>query len=227
MRKEIASRMRYSLDTVAHVTSVIEVDMTNVVRVRKQVAREAEANGSVRPTYLAFVAQAVIEMLGQHPWINGEIRGEKIVTRDFVNLGIAVELAGGTGLIVPVIRNAERLNVLGLAAAIADAADRARTKKLTAYDVTGATFTITNPGGYGTSHGTPIVNHPQAAILGMYSLVKRLRILDAPDGGELIASRSVMNVSLSYDHRLIDGAYAGRFLRDLRARLESWDVPET
>jgi pyruvate dehydrogenase E2 component (dihydrolipoamide acetyltransferase) len=223
MRKEIASRMRHSLDTVAHVTSVIEVDMTNVVAARARLKRELQSTGGAAPTYLAYVAQAVIETLGQYPWINGEIRGDAVVTRDFVNLGIAVELAGGTGLIVPSIKHAERLNVLGLASAISDIAERARTKKLTADDVQGATFTITNPGGYGTSHGTPIVNHPQVAILGMYSLVKRPRIVEDELGHDVIAIRSAMNVSLSYDHRLIDGALAGRFLRDLRLRLEAWD----
>jgi pyruvate/2-oxoglutarate dehydrogenase complex dihydrolipoamide acyltransferase (E2) component len=126
---------------------------------------------------------------------------------------------------VPSIKHAERLNVLGLAGAIAELADRARNKKLTADDVQGATFTITNPGGYGTSHGTPIVNHPQVAILGMYSLVKRPRVIEDELGRDAIAIRSTMNVSLSYDHRLIDGALAGRFLRDLRARLEAWDEP--
>jgi 2-oxoglutarate dehydrogenase E2 component (dihydrolipoamide succinyltransferase) len=141
-----------------------------------------------------------------------------------VNLGIAVELAGGTGLIVPVIRHAEALTVDGLAARIADLAQRARGKKLTADDVTGATFTITNPGGYGTSHGTPIVNHPQVAILGMYSLVRRPRVVVDADGREALAFRSMMNVSLSYDHRLIDGAMAGRFLRDLRETLETWEA---
>jgi pyruvate dehydrogenase E2 component (dihydrolipoamide acetyltransferase) len=225
MRKEIASRMRYSLDTVAPVTSVIEVDMSTVVSARARLKREAESAGSATPTYLAFVALAVIETLSRYPWINGELRGDSIVTRDFVNLGIAVELAGGTGLIVPSIKHAERLNVLGLAGAIAELADRARNKKLTADDVQGATFTITNPGGYGTSHGTPIVNHPQVAILGMYSLVKRPRVIEDELGRDAIAIRSTMNVSLSYDHRLIDGALAGRFLRDLRARLEAWDEP--
>jgi pyruvate dehydrogenase E2 component (dihydrolipoamide acetyltransferase) len=223
MRKEIASRMRYALDTVAHVTSVTEVDMSTVVAARARLKREAESAGVATPTYLAFIAVAVIETLSEYPWINGEIRGDSIVTRDFVNLGIAVELAGGTGLIVPSIKHAERLNVLGLAGAIADLAERARNKKLTADDVQGATFTITNPGGYGTSHGTPIVNHPQVAILGMYSLVKRPRVVEDELGRDAIAIRSTMNVSLSYDHRLIDGAHAGRFLRDVRGRLEAWD----
>jgi pyruvate dehydrogenase E2 component (dihydrolipoamide acetyltransferase) len=223
MRREIASRMRYALDTVAHVTSVTEVDMSKVVAARARLKREAESAGVATPTYLAFIAVAVIETLIDYPCINGEIRGDSIVTRDFVNLGIAVELAGGTGLIVPSIKHAERLNVLGLAGAIADLAERARNKKLSADDVQGATFTITNPGGYGTSHGTPIVNHPQVAILGMYSLVKRPRVVEDELGRDALAIRSTMNVSLSYDHRLIDGAHAGRFLRDLRGRLEAWD----
>jgi pyruvate dehydrogenase E2 component (dihydrolipoamide acetyltransferase) len=223
MRKGIAEHMRRSLDTSAHVTSSIEVDMTKIASLRQKLKKEwADAYG-VNPTYLAFVARAVVETLKDYPWINGEIRGDSIVTRQFVNLAFAVELADGKGLIVPVIKNAETLNLLGIAKAIADVAKRAREKQLLPDDVQGGTFTITNPGGYGTFHGTPIISQPQAAILGTYAVVKRPWVVEDELGEDAIAIRSIMNLTLTYDHRLVDGALAGRFLRDLRERLESWD----
>jgi pyruvate dehydrogenase E2 component (dihydrolipoyllysine-residue acetyltransferase) len=223
MRKGIAEHMRRSLDTSAHVTSSIEVDMTKIAALRQKLKKEwADAYG-VNPTYLAFVARAVVETLKDYPWINGEIRGDSIVTRQFVNLAFAVELADGKGLIVPVVKNAETLNLLGIAKAIADVARRARDKQLLPDDVQGGTFTITNPGGYGTFHGTPIISQPQAAILGTYAVVKRPWVVEDELGEDAIAIRSIMNLTLTYDHRLVDGALAGRFLRDLRERLESWD----
>jgi 2-oxoglutarate dehydrogenase E2 component (dihydrolipoamide succinyltransferase) len=124
---------------------------------------------------------------------------------------------------VPVIKNVETMNLLGIAKAIADLADRARNKKLMPDDVQGGTFTITNPGGYGTFHGTPVINQPQSGILGTYALVKRPIVAQDADGNDVIAIRPMMNITLTYDHRLVDGAYAGRFLRDLRKRLESWE----
>ena len=222
MRRGIAEHMRRSLDTSAHVTSAIEVDMSKVVAAREALKKEYQAKHGVNPTYLAFVAQAAIETLRDWPWVNGEIRGEKIVTRSFVNLGIAVSLEEGKGLIVPVIRNAQDLNLLGIARAIADIAERARTKKLMPDDVQGGTFTITNPGGYGTFHGTPVISQPQAAILGTYALVKRPWVVQDELGQDVIAIRPLQNITLTYDHRLVDGAYSGGFLRDLRTRLESW-----
>jgi pyruvate/2-oxoglutarate dehydrogenase complex dihydrolipoamide acyltransferase (E2) component len=223
MRKGIAEHMRRSLDTSAHVTSAIEVDMTKIAALRQKLKREwADAYG-VNPTYLAFVARAVVDTLKDYPWINGEIRGDSIVTRNYVNLGFAVELAEGKGLIVPVVRNAEGLNLLGMARAIADVATRAREKQLLPDDVQGGTFTITNPGGYGTFHGTPVISQPQAAILGTYAVVKRPWVVQDEEGQDAIAIRSIMNLTLTYDHRLVDGALAGRFLHDLRERLQSWD----
>ena len=173
MRRGIAEHMRRSLDTSAHVTSAIEVDMSTVVAVREKLKKEYAESYGVNPTYLSFVARATIDTLREYPWINGEIRGESIVTRSYINLGIAVELEDGKGLIVPVIRNAEGLNLLGIARAVVDLAERSRTKKLLPDDVQGGTFTITNPGGYGTFHGTPVISQPQAAILGTYAVVKR------------------------------------------------------
>ena len=173
MRRGIADHMRRSLDTAAHVTSAIEVDMSRIVAAREQLKRDYQAAYGVNPTYLAFIARATVDVLRAHPYVNGELRGESIVTRNFVNLGIAVELKDGKGLIVPVIRNAETMNLLGLAKAIADLAARARDKQLLPDDVQGGTFTITNPGGYGTFHGTPVISQPQSGILGTYALVKR------------------------------------------------------
>jgi 2-oxoglutarate dehydrogenase E2 component (dihydrolipoamide succinyltransferase) len=222
MRRGIAEHMRRSLDTSAHVTSAIEVDMSKVVQIREKLKKEYQSAYGVNPTYLAFIARATAETLREYPWVNGELRGDKIVTRNYVNLGFAVELADGKGLIVPVVKNAETLNLLGMAKAIADVAKRARDKQLAPDDVTGGTFTITNPGGYGTFHGTPVISQPQAGILGTYAIVKRPWVITDENGADAIAIRSMMNLTLTYDHRLVDGAYAGRFLRDLRERLQTW-----
>jgi len=223
MRRGIAEHMRRSLDTAAHVTSAIEVDFSRIVAVRDRLKKEYQSAYGVNPTYLAFVAKASVETLREYPYVNAEMRGDSIVTRNFVNLGIAVELAEGKGLIVPVLRNAEGLNLLGLARGIAEIAAKARNKQLVPDDVQGGTFTITNPGGYGTFHGTPVISQPQSAILGTYALVKRPWVVEDELGQDVIAIRPLMNITLTYDHRLVDGALAGRFLRDLRARLESWE----
>jgi 2-oxoglutarate dehydrogenase E2 component (dihydrolipoamide succinyltransferase) len=223
MRRGIAEHMRRSLDTSAHVTSAIEVDMSNVVAIRKKLKSEYQRSYGVNPTYLSFIARATVETLHDYPWINGELRGDQIVTRNYVNLGFAVELADGKGLIVPVVKHAEGLNLLGMARSVSEIAQRARDKKLLPDDVQGGTFTITNPGGYGTFHGTPVISQPQAAILGTYAVVKRPWVIQDGRGEDAIAIRPIMNLTLTYDHRLVDGALAGRFLRDLRQRLETWD----
>jgi pyruvate dehydrogenase E2 component (dihydrolipoamide acetyltransferase) len=223
MRRGIAEHMRKSLDTSAHVTSAIEVDMSRVVAARNVLKKEYQAAYGVNPTYLSFIARASVQTIANHPYVNGELRGDSIVTRSFVNLGIAVELAEGKGLIVPVLRNAETMNLLGLAKGIVDIANRARNKQLLPDDVQGGTFTITNPGGYGTFHGTPVISQPQSAILGTYALVKRPWVIEDENGNDAIAIKPMMNITLTYDHRLIDGAYAGRFLKELRERLENWD----
>jgi pyruvate/2-oxoglutarate dehydrogenase complex dihydrolipoamide acyltransferase (E2) component len=222
MRRGVMEHMRRSVDTAAHVTSAIEVDLARVVALRAKLKPELAAQ-KVNLTYLAFVARATVDTILDYPWINGELRGQSIVTRPFVNLGIAVALEDGKGLIVPVIRNAQDLNLTGTARSIQDIAERARTKKLLPDDVQGGTFTITNPGSFGTFHGTPIINQPQSAILGTYALVKRPWVVQDELGNDVIAIRPLMNLTLTYDHRLVDGAYAGMFLRDLRDRLQSWD----
>jgi pyruvate dehydrogenase E2 component (dihydrolipoamide acetyltransferase) len=223
MRRGIADHMRRSLDTAAHVTSAIEVDMSRVVAIREKLKPEYQKSYGVNPTYLIFVARAVVETLKNYPWINGEIRGEQIVTRKHINLGFAVELAEGKGLIVPVVKHAEGLNLLGMAQAVTDIAERARNKQLTPDEVQGGTFTITNPGGYGTFHGTPIISQPQSGILGTYALVKRPWVIQDEHGKDVIAIRPIMNITLTYDHRLVDGALAGRFLQELKKNLETWD----
>jgi len=188
------------------------------------VARRAQQKEAFRArgaplTYLAFVARATVATLQEHPVLNASIDGEDLVHHDDVNLGIAVALE--EGLIVPVIGKAQRLSLEGLAAAIADLADRARAKRLTAEDVQGGTFTITNPGQFGTILATPIVNQPQVAILDLEAIVKRPVVVEG-DGGDSIAIRPMVNLCLSFDHRALDGADAARFLGAVKARLEQW-----
>jgi pyruvate dehydrogenase E2 component (dihydrolipoamide acetyltransferase) len=223
MRRGIAEHMRRSLDTSAHVTTVFELDLSKVVAIRKKLKPEYERSYGVNLTYLAFIARATVEAIKNWPWVNAEIRGEQIVIKKYVNLGIAVALEGGHGLIVPVIKNAEGLNLLGLARGIVDIADRARNKKLTPDDVQGGTFTITNPGGWGAIIGTPIISQPQVAILDVEALVKRPVVVQDESGQDVIGIRPMMNLCLSYDHRLVDGAYAAQFMKELRENLETFD----
>ena len=223
MRRGIAEHMRRSLDTSAHVTTVFEIDMSKVVSIRKKLKPEYQESYGVNLTYLAFIARATIEAMKNWPWVNAEVRGEQIVTKKYINLGIAVALEGGQGLIVPVVKNAEGLNLLGIARAIADVAERSRNKKLRPDDVQGGTFTITNPGGWGAIIGTPIISQPQVAILDVEALVKRAVVVQDESGQDVIAIRPMMNLCLSYDHRLVDGAYAAQFMKELRENLETFD----
>jgi len=223
MRKGIAEHMRRSLDTSAHVTTTFEVDLSKVVAIREGLKREYEQRHSVKLTYLAFIARATVDAIGKWPWMNAELRGDSIVVKNYVNLGIAVALEGGKGLIVPVVKNAEDLNLLGMARAIQDVADRARSKKLVPDDVQGGTFTITNPGGYGAIHGTPIISQPQVGILDVEAMVKRPVVIEDEAGKDAIAIRPMMNLCLAYDHRLVDGAYAAQFMRDVKTNLQTWD----
>jgi pyruvate dehydrogenase E2 component (dihydrolipoamide acetyltransferase) len=223
MRKGIAEHMRRSLDTSAHVTTTFEVDMSKVSAIREKLKKEYADKHGVKLTYLPFIARATVDAIGKWPWMNAELRGESIVVKIFVNLGIAVALEGGKGLIVPVVKNAEEKNLLGMARAIIDVAERARTKKLVPDDVQGGTFTITNPGGFGAIHGTPIISQPQVGILDVEAIVKRPVVVEDEAGNDVIAIRPMMNLCLSYDHRLVDGAYAAQFMRDLKATLETWD----
>jgi len=223
MRLGIAEHMRRSLDTAAHATTVFEVDMSRVFDIRTRLKPEYLEKHGVRLTYLSFVARATVEALRNWPWLNGEVRGEEVVTRGFVNLSIAVALDESKGLIVPVIRGAEGLNLLGIARAIQDLSERARAKRLIPDEVQGGTFTITNPGGYGSIIGTPIINQPQVAILDVEALVKRAIVISDDNGADAIAIRPIMNLCLSFDHRLIDGAYAVQFMAEVRANLQNWN----
>jgi 2-oxoglutarate dehydrogenase E2 component (dihydrolipoamide succinyltransferase) len=218
MRRQIAEHMSRSRRTAAHVTTVAEVDMSRVAARRGELKESFAARGAPL-TYLAFVARATVTALQQHPVLNASIDGEDLVHHDDVNLGIAVAL--DDGLIVPVVRQAQRLSLEGIAAAIADVAERARSKRLAPDDVQGGTFTITNPGQFGTVLATPIVNQPQVAILDLEAIVKRAVVVEG-EGGDSIAIRPMVNLCLSFDHRALDGADAARFLGAVKARLEQW-----
>jgi 2-oxoglutarate dehydrogenase E2 component (dihydrolipoamide succinyltransferase) len=216
MRRQIAKHMVESRRTAAHCTTVAEVDFARVA-VRRRELREAMDRRGVHLTYLAFVAQATVAALGRHPILNASIEGEEIVHHEDVNLGIAVALQDG--LIVPVIRRAQRLSLEGMAAAIGDVATRAREKRLQPDEVGGGTFTITNPGQFGTVLATPIINQPQVAILDLEAVVKRPVVIER-DGEDSIAIRPMACLCLSFDHRALDGAEAARFLGGLREELE-------
>ena len=215
MRKKIAEHMVMSIHTSPHVYSAYEVDFGRVEKLRQAKKAEYEALG-VRLTYTGFIAKATVDTIRQFPFSNASIDGDRIIYRRDVNLGIAVALE--TGLIVPVIRNADEKNLLGLSRAINDLADRARSKKLNPDEVQGGTFTITNPGIFGALFGLPIISQPQVAILGVGSIDKRAVVID-----DMIAIRPMCYLTLGYDHRLIDGADAGRFLLALKERLQDFD----
>jgi 2-oxoglutarate dehydrogenase E2 component (dihydrolipoamide succinyltransferase) len=218
MRRAIGEHMLRSRRTAAHVTTFAEVDMSRVVARRAALKEQFAARG-VPLTYLAFVARASVAALQEHPVLNAAIDGEDLVYHDDVNLGIAVAL--DDGLIVPVIPKSQRLSLEGIAAAIGDLSERARAKQLTSEDVQGGTFTITNPGQFGTTLATPIVNQPQVAILDLEAVVKRAVVIDG-DEGDSIAIRPMVNLCLSFDHRALDGADAARFLGAVKTRLEQW-----
>jgi 2-oxoglutarate dehydrogenase E2 component (dihydrolipoamide succinyltransferase) len=216
MRRKIAEHMILSRRTSAHVHSVFEVDFTRVLAVREQKKAEYERNGA-KLTVMAFICKAVIDGLRAVPIVNASVDGESIVYKKDINLGIAVAL--DWGLIVPVVRNASEKNLLGLARAIADLAARARAKQLKPEEVQGGTFTITNPGVFGTLFGMPIINQPQVAILGVGAIEKRV-VVTADDA---IAIRSKAYLSIGYDHRVVDGAVADHFMSVVKASIEGVD----
>jgi pyruvate/2-oxoglutarate dehydrogenase complex dihydrolipoamide acyltransferase (E2) component len=218
MRQRIAQHMLDSRRTSAHCTTIVEVDLHSVVATRRELKEGMKRRG-VPLTYLAFVAGAVVAELDRHPILNASIDGDEIVYHEGVNLGIAVALE--SGLIVPVIRHAERLSLEGMAGEIARLAQRARSGELEPDDVAGGTFTITNPGQFGAVLATPIINQPQVAILDLEAVVKRPVVID--DESEAIAVRPMTNLCMSWDHRALDGAEAARFLGDVKARLEGWE----
>jgi len=219
IRKLTADHMIMSRRVSAHVASLIEVDYTHVARLRA--ARKADyAARGVNLTFLAFIAKAVADNLRRHRVINAAVAGESTVYRRDINLGIAVAL--DWGLIVPVIRHADELALLGIARAINDLAERARAKKLSPDEVQKGTFTITNPGGFGTLVGLPVINQPQAAILAVGAITKQPAVVTAADGSDTLAIRTRGTLAMSYDHRIVDGADADRFLADLRQSLEQF-----
>ncbi|GAA8851317.1 hypothetical protein DUHN55_37350 [Helicobacter pylori] len=218
LRKVIAQRMVESLQVSAQLTTVVEVDMTKVARVRDAAKADFANREGTKLSFLPFIALATAEALKAHPGINASVEGDEIVYHGQENLSIAVDTE--RGLLTPVVKNAGDLNVAGLARAIADVADRTRNNKITPDDLSGGTFTITNTGSRGALFDTPILNQPQVAMLGTGAIVRRPVVITTDDGGETLAIRSMMYLALSYDHRVVDGADAARFLGTVKARLE-------
>jgi 2-oxoglutarate dehydrogenase E2 component (dihydrolipoamide succinyltransferase) len=215
MRKKIAEHMVLSAHTSPHVYSVYEVNFGRISKLRDKKKADYEAAGA-KLTFTAFIAKAIVDALREFPLVNASVDGDNIVYKKDINLGIAVAL--DNGLIVPVIRNADEKNLLGLSRGISDLAARARSKKLNPDEVQGGTFTITNPGIFGALYGLPLINQPQVAILGVGAIEKRAVVID-----DAIAIRPVCHITLGYDHRLIDGAEAGRFLSFVKERLETFE----
>ena len=219
IRKAIGEHMVASLATSARAWTMVEVNVDHLVKLRERVKDSFFERYGVKLTYLPMVTRAVSEALLSFPMVNAELRGDELVVRKYVNMGIAVSY--DQGLIVPVVRNVDAMNVPGIARAIADLAARARSHQLKPDEVTGATFTITNPGPYGSLLSVPIINQPNAGILSLDTIQKRPVVID-----DAIAIRSMVYLSMSWDHRVIDGELATRFLARVRQNLESWDFAE-
>jgi pyruvate dehydrogenase E2 component (dihydrolipoamide acetyltransferase) len=221
MRKKIAEHMVLSRRTSAHVTTVYEIDMTRIARLRDKHRDAFYERTGTKLTFMPFIFEAVNKGLRKFPIFNAQVSGEQIIYKQDINLGMAVAL--DWGLIVPVIKRADDLSISGLARAANDLADRARTKQLKPDEVTGGTFTITNPGVFGGLFGTPIINQPQLAILGVGKIEKRAKVMTTPDGDDFIGIRWMAYFALSFDHRVIDGADAERFLAFVKEQLEAGD----
>jgi pyruvate dehydrogenase E2 component (dihydrolipoamide acetyltransferase) len=222
IRKLTADHMIMSRRVSAHVNSLFEVDFTRVGQVRAARKKEFAERG-VNLTFLAFIVKAVADNLRKHPVVNSAVMGDATVFRRDINIGIAVAL--DWGLIVPVIKRADELSLIGVARAINDLGERARAKKLTPDEVQRGTFTITNPGGFGSFAGTPVINQPQVAILGVGAIEKRPHVVTLPDGTDTLAIRTKGMLTMAYDHRIVDGADADKFLADLKATLQ--DFPDS
>ena len=220
MRAIIAKRMVESKATSAHVHTVFKVDMTRIVKIREKEKNKYEQRNGVKLTYMPFITRAAVAALRKHPIVNASTQGDAVLYNRNINIGIAVALEWG--LIVPVIKQAEDKSFLGVARSIVDLADRARSKKLAPDDVAGGTFTLTNSGIFGEQFGTPIIAQPQSAILGIGGLNKEATVLTDKDGQDTIAIRSIQRFTLGFDHRIIDGADAGKFMSDFKAYLENW-----
>ena len=220
MRSIIAQRMVESKRTAAHVHTVFKVDMTRIVRLREKEKAKYEQRNGVKLTYMPFITRATIAALRKHPIVNSAVEGTAIRYNRNINIGIAVALEWG--LIVPVIKQTEEKSFLGIARSIVDVAERARTKKLAPDEVAGGTFTLTNSGIFGEQFGTPIIAQPQSAILGIGGLNKEAVVLTDKDGQDTIAVRSIQRFTLGFDHRIIDGSDAGKFMTDFKTYLENW-----
>jgi pyruvate dehydrogenase E2 component (dihydrolipoamide acetyltransferase) len=220
IRRLTADHMRQAKQVAAHVTSFFEIDLTRVARMRAQMKAEFEAETGQKLTYLPFILRATVECLRRHPVMNATVSGTDVILRKRYNLGIAVALEP-TGLIVPVVKDADGLNLTGLTRAVNDLAARARGKKLSPMEVQDATFTITNPGVFGSLMGTPIIPVGTTAILGLGAIEKRPKVIAGADGEDTIAIRTCAYFSCSFDHRVVDGADADRFMADLKQTLES------
>ena len=220
MRSIIAKRMVESKATAAHVHTVFKVDMTRIVRLREKEKVKYEQRNGVKLTYMPFITRAAVAALRKHPIVNAATEGEAIRYNKNINIGIAVAL--DWGLIVPVMKQAEEKSFLGVARAVVDLADRARNKKLAPDDVAGGTFTLTNAGIFGEQFGTPIIAQPQSAILGIGGLNKEPVVLTDKDGNDTLAIRSIQRFTLGFDHRIIDGSDAGKFMTDFKSYLENW-----
>jgi 2-oxoglutarate dehydrogenase E2 component (dihydrolipoamide succinyltransferase) len=218
IRRLTAEHMTAARRTAAHVTTLFEVDLTRVAKLRAKLRSEFEAQSGQKLTYLPFIIQAVVNGLKKFPVINAAVRGTDIIYRKQYNVGIAVAL--DWGLIVPVIRHADNLSLSGLTRAANDLANRARAKKLNPEEVQDATFTITNPGVFGSLTGTPIIPMPTVAILCLGAIEKRPKVIEGPDGDDVLAIRTCAYFSLSFDHRIIDGADADRFMGFVKQQLE-------
>jgi pyruvate dehydrogenase E2 component (dihydrolipoamide acetyltransferase) len=219
MRKKIAEHMTLSRRTSAHVTTVYEIDMTRVAKLREQHKASFQQRTGTKLTYMPFIFHAVTTAIRKFPIFNAQVSGEQIIYKRDINLGMAVAL--DWGLIVPVIKRADDLSISGLARAANDLAERARAKQLKPDDVAGGTFTITNPGVFGGLFGTPIINQPQVAILGVGTIEKRPKVITTEEGEDLIAIRYMAYLALSFDHRIVDGADAERFLAYVKELLEA------
>jgi 2-oxoglutarate dehydrogenase E2 component (dihydrolipoamide succinyltransferase) len=220
MRKIIAQRMIESRRTSAHVHCMFEVDLTRIVNLRNKLKNGFEQRNGARLTFMPFFVRAAIIAIQQFPIANASLEGDSIRYHKHVNAGIAVAL--DWGLIVPVLKGADELNFLGLQRGITDLGERARTKKLMPADVEGSTFTITNPGQFGAVFGLPIINQPNAAIMGVGGITKQPMVITDKDGNDSIAIRSVVHLTLGYDHRIIDGAVADQFMLVVKKALENW-----
>jgi pyruvate dehydrogenase E2 component (dihydrolipoamide acetyltransferase) len=220
MRSIIAKRMVESKATSPHVHTVFKVDMTRIVKLREKEKNKYEQRNGVKLTYMPFITRAAIHALRKHPIVNASMQGEAILYNKNINIGIAVAL--DWGLIVPVIKQTEEKNFLGITRAIVDVADRARNKKLAPDEVSGGTFTLTNSGIFGEQFGTPIIAQPQSAILGIGGLNKEATVLTDKDGNDSIAIRWIQRFTLGFDHRTIDGADAGKFMTDFKNYLQDW-----